>query len=380
MEIIDVFIRKKRFDFRKFRVIFVNHIMLDSFQFINGLQKAGADVDYVLGKNYSADEEIANKIIENKIELHILPDDDNEKEKLALYIINEAISKSQVDKKRIIIFDLGGVFSNVVNCLDTDEKNYIAGVVEDTAFGHRKYNKLINTIQVPIFSVATSELKELEAKFVGESVVDALRIILKDIGISISGRNVLVLGYGMIGKNVVNELRKRDCMVSTYDINYIRELEAHLMGYNIGKLEQLVRNNEIIIGTTGYTVLDYSKLRDINQDIYLVSASSNDIEFDVSSIENNSILSKESSDVIRKYQIPGNKNTINLLNYGKPINFLVKSIPNEIISLVFAEMLFCANSIINDDLNDISSIRYLESSVKDEIAKEYLRSRNMYLD
>ena len=62
-------------------------------------------------------------------------------------------------------------------------------------------------LAIPQLNCAETRLKELEGPLVGDAVVHALDLILRDVGYALWGRTALVLGHGWVGRGVCQSLR-----------------------------------------------------------------------------------------------------------------------------------------------------------------------------
>ncbi len=66
-------------------------------------------------------------------------------------------------------------------------RNIIHGVVEVTTFGHNRYLSSGLTFPFPVISIAKSRLKQAEAVYVGETVVQATEDMLREVGYVLKG-------------------------------------------------------------------------------------------------------------------------------------------------------------------------------------------------
>ncbi|MDQ2085920.1 NAD(P)-dependent oxidoreductase [Herbivorax sp. ANBcel31] len=352
--------------FRNVRFIIVQHILDDTYEFIQSLTSVGSEIFCLIAKPYSINRKIYNTIINEGIRIQKLNELVNSNKKMLISTLDEAIQMSKTDNKKIIILDLGGEFAFHLNSIRSNE---LIGIIEDTAYGYKKYQvKLINSI--PIFSVAKSFLKEIEAKFVGNAVVDSLENVLKSTGKTLCGRNALVIGYGMIGKNVAHSLKKRECNVSVLDIKSIKQLQAHFDGFITGTRKKILEHTDIIIGATGTQSISLSDILNCKGYIYLASASSKNIEIDLEKIKFNAYTERKISKNINLYIL--NKKRVYIINNGNPVNFLIDSVPNEIIDLVFSEILCACNILLDKKINDNSKISCVEDKYLEIISQMYL--------
>jgi adenosylhomocysteinase len=291
-------------------------------------------------------------------------------------ILAEAIKKSKEDKKKIVIIEDGGYFADALTKISEEDAACFAGVVEDTTFGHNRYMKVVEKIKIPVFSVARSPLKEIEAIFVGRAAVLAVDSIFRDIGVSIPSRRALVIGYGMIGKNVAFALRANNLNVSIYDKNDHRNLKAFNMGFHIHKKLELIKEADIIFSATGTSAVSIDDIEMCKTDVVLASVGSKDIEFDIKGIHDLSIKTENISDNVVKYTLPSNK-TIYVLREGTAVNFLIKSVPTEIIDIVFSEIILCSTLLLSSEKKYLpSSIHTVSESHLNKISKDWLKYIN----
>ena len=372
----------------KSRLLVLQHILPDTAELLQHLKEAGAEIHSVVAKPYSINEE-SLKLIEELIVGKVIRESYSvlEQTDILQELIQSALEKSQKDSKYIIILDVGGYFARPLANLGEKVKDIV--VIEDTTFGYNRYFKLSINISALIFSVARSKLKEIEAHYVGHDAVAAADQILRRIGISISGRNALVLGYGMIGKNVALALRRHNLDVGVYDILDLPNLHAFTDGYRIHKKVELLKRADIIFSATGSEAiynkpaLSYKEIVDYcGRNLILVSAGSKDTEFEIAEIKNKCDRDKSKPlDLdcdIDQYSMLHSQNIL-VIRRGTAVNFLHGSVPVEILDLVFSEIISCAVEGVQK-ISELKrgTIYTVEDSKLHYISKEWLRFANMY--
>jgi adenosylhomocysteinase len=230
------------------RVLILEHVLPTTAEFVRLMKRVGVDVHCLIAKPYSISQEALEAITKLNVPVIVKSSyQEIEDQEVVDHQLQDAKNKSQLDGKRIVIIDVGGYFAKALS-KDSDQ---VAGVVEDTTFGHNRYKQTAQNIGVPILSVARSELKQIEARFVGRDAIAAMDLMLRDVGVSISGRNALVIGYGMIGSNVARTLRRYDLRVFVYDIMDRRNLRAHADGFSVHTKQELLKKADIIFSATG---------------------------------------------------------------------------------------------------------------------------------
>ncbi|MGQ2985469.1 adenosylhomocysteinase [Flavobacterium sp.] len=361
----------------KTRIIILEHILPTTEEFINILQEVGCEFFQVIAKPYSIDQDVYNRLAE-KVDLVRKTYDELENTNYLSTLIERAINQSIKDGKKIVIIDVGGYFAAPLSKLKTEQIEFIAGVVEDTTFGHNRYLLAIENINIPVFSVARSNLKEIEARFVGRDAVYAMDNILRRSGISISGRNALVIGYGMIGKNVARTLRSSDLNVYVYDKHDHKDLSAFIDGFHIHKKRELLKLADIIFLATGDPngALSFNEIEECKDNVILVSVGSKDTEYDLKAINEQAISCEKIDHHLMMFTLSNSKEVISAKE-GTAINFTMPSIPIEILDLVFSEILLCTLLILKKP-DDYPPGKLYESHADhlDAVSKDWLRFVN----
>ncbi|TAM47799.1 MAG: hypothetical protein EPN53_11195 [Acidobacteria bacterium] len=366
---------------KKARYLVLEHVLPTTAEYLRLLTEAGADVAGMIAKPYSVNEQALDSITKLGIDVvRKASYEEIEDDAVPQSLLQKAQQKSDGDGRKIVILDVGGYFAKA---LQEQDVRHVCGVVEDTTFGHNRYIRAAENIRVPILSVARSELKEIEARFVGKDAVVAMDLILREIGISISGRNALVIGYGMIGKNVARTLARYDLKVYVYDRVDTRNLRAHSDGFTVHTKKKVLERADIIFSATGTeaisgdNALSYKDMVDCCQpDVVLASVGSRKSEFAMASLRSKAVRRIELSDWLAKYELSTNKNIIVALD-GSAVNFHLPSIPVEVLDLVFSEIVMCSLRLLKEDrtlaVGSVNSIGVKELS---GVAKEWLRYLN----
>ncbi|MCK5708063.1 MAG: hypothetical protein KAI43_10455 [Candidatus Aureabacteria bacterium] len=385
------------------RLIVLEHILPTTKEFLKILMEAGAEIFALIAKPYSIDNIVYNKLKKDGLNIiKIKSYQELEDSDICFKLLYDANEKSKKDRKPIAIIDVGGYFALPLlrfqeEIKKTKTDNYIKGIIEDTTFGHNRYKNLVekNKITIPIGSVARSELKRIEARFVGRDAVQAMDKMLREYGISITGRNALVIGYGMIGKNVARTLRSYDLNVYVYDIEDRKLLRAFIDGFHIHKKVILLRHADIIFSATGTEAanlkddgkpkfphaLTYEEIEDCKHGVILASVGSKDTEFDVVSIKQNAIKKPEKLNIndsnysLTRYSLPNSKHVI-VAQEGTAVNFILPSLPVEILDLVFSEILYNLLELLQDRLEP-GVVNETELEPLNNISKAWLRLVNM---
>ncbi len=381
LRVVQKYSRQKRNSevLRNTRLLVLEHILPTTEQFIRHLEEAGAEVFALVAKPYSIEPEVRCRLAER---MRILEESYRALEETDVLhsLLNEAIEASKKDGKQILILEVGGYFAKPLMNLDPDYSQLIAGVVEDTTFGHNRYQKDIENIPVPVFSVARSPLKEIEARFVGADAVAAVEALLRSLGISIAGRKALVIGYGMIGSNVAKALRNYGLTTSVYDKNDATNLRAYIDGFPIHKKSTLVGNADLIFAATAEQALTWPEIEECKNNVILASVGSKNTEFDIETLEEQCNSREVLCPNLERFRSQKSKSVL-VAKQGTAVNFLLPSLPIEILDLVFAEIFLASILLLKQDRRRPDyvpgELYALPGTYLNEVAKDWLRNSNM---
>ena len=151
-----------------------------------------------------------------------------------------------------MILDDGGDLTNVVLDKYPELIKHVKGISEETTTGvHRLYERMAKgTLPMPAFNVNDSVTKSKFDNKYGckESLVDAIR---RATDVMMAGKVAVVAGYGDVGKGSAASLRGSGARVLVTEIDPICALQAAMDGYEVKKMDDAVREADIIVTATG---------------------------------------------------------------------------------------------------------------------------------
>jgi adenosylhomocysteinase len=129
---------------------------------------------------------------------------------------------------------------------------HLNGISEETTTGvHRLYERMKKgTLPVPAFNVNDSVTKSKFDNKYGcrESLVDAIR---RATDLMLAGKVAVVCGYGDVGKGSAEALANANVRVIVTEIDPICALQAAMNGFEVKKLENAVKEADIVVTATG---------------------------------------------------------------------------------------------------------------------------------
>lgn len=370
----DQIIKEFQFKERKETPVFitVNHVVPTLPPFLEALQKIGR-IAAVITKNSINDSHIS-AFIKTK---YPVKEVERDKEGRIIKAIDFIKSLGISNNERLIIIDIGGYFSGLIEEMNNDSSldEILVGIVEDTENGHKRYGKEVANSKKPIASVARSELKKTEDYNVGKSIVEASDAIRRKDSHSILERDriTLVLGFGKIGSSIAEHLRQKNVKeVLVYDSNDILNQRASSVGFKVASsFAEAISIAEVIYSATGSKALkgeDFFKLKD---NVFISSVTSALDEMDISLLENSAtetVIGHINSFTLQNGKI------VNLLCKGNSVNFAFNGVNGPFIYSVQAALIVSASIMWEKQVSNTGSIQMLPMELEKKIAKIWLEN------
>ncbi len=261
--------------------------------------------------------------------------------------IKQAISHASLHQFRILIVEDGANIINRFHSRFSDKLTLVAGSVEQTTKGMRVIEALeSNQLKTTVMDVARSTIKSVyEPVHVARSVITNIENLLSER--SLSGKTILVIGFGRIGEKICYIAKNAGMIVSTFDKDKRKLARALIEGYyTCMSLHEALKNAWLVIGATGSTSLDANSISALEHGTYLASASSGEIEFDLDALDKYSV-NIDRDEYLTTYTLYPNERKIQLLANGKPINFHnYSAVSDEIIDIVLSAMFISSYELI----------------------------------
>ncbi|OON68150.1 adenosylhomocysteinase [Hymenobacter sp. CRA2] len=151
-----------------------------------------------------------------------------------------------------MILDDGGDLTNMVLDRFPELVSGIRGISEETTTGVLRLVERMKagTLPLPAININDSVTKSKFDNKYGckESAVDAIR---RATDVMMAGKIAVVAGYGDVGKGTAASLRGAGARVIVTEIDPICALQAAMDGYAVKKMENAIKEADIVITTTG---------------------------------------------------------------------------------------------------------------------------------
>jgi adenosylhomocysteinase len=168
------------------------------------------------------------------------------------WCIEQTLHAFEGGKPLNMILDDGGDLTNMVLDRFPELVSGIKGISEETTTGvHRLIERMNNgKLPIPAININDSVTKSKFDNKYGckESCVDAIR---RATDVMIAGKVAVVAGYGDVGKGSAASLRGAGARVIVTEIDPICALQAAMDGYAVKRMDDAVKEADIIVTATG---------------------------------------------------------------------------------------------------------------------------------
>jgi len=174
-----------------------------------------------------------------------------------------AMARELLDARPDILVDDGATITRLLHQERPDLIPTMTGATEETTSGVRALRGLAadSGLGLPVIAVNDARSKTLfdNAHGTGQST---LFTILDLLDLTLTGRRVVVIGYGPVGRGVARHAAAFGGRVSVVDHDPIAALQAEYDGYRTGPAVDLVADAELVISATGIRhTIDVDQLR-----------------------------------------------------------------------------------------------------------------------
>ena len=296
------------------------------------------------------------------------------------WCIEQTLHAFEDGKPLNMILDDGGDLTNMVLDRFTELIPGIRGISEETTTGvHRLYDRVKKgTLPLPAININDSVTKSKFDNKYGckESCVDAIR---RATDIMMAGKVAAVAGYGDVGKGSAASLRGAGCRVLISEIDPICALQAAMDGYEVKKMDEAVKEANIIVTATGCKdVIRPEHFKSMKDKTIVCNIGHFDNEIDVAWLNTNG-KKVEVKPQVDKYTIDGKD--IILLAEGRLVNLgCATGHPSFVMSNSFTNQVLAQIELWERSDQYENKVYMLPKHLDEEVARLHLGKIGVELD
>jgi len=301
-----------------------------------------------------------------------------------LWAIEQTLFFGEEDQRKPLnmILDDGGDLTNMVLDNYPELVSGIRGISEETTTGvHRLMEREEKgSLQLPAINVNDSVTKSKFDNKYGckESLVDAIR---RATDIMMAGKVAVVAGYGDVGKGSAASLKGAGARVIVTEIDPICALQAAMDGFEVKKMDDAVKEANIIVTATGNKdILIDKHFRSMKDKTIICNIGHFDNEIKVSWLEENYGASKDTiKPQVDKYTI--DEKDIILLAEGRLVNLgCATGHPSFVMSNSFTNQTLAQIELWNKHENYENKVYTLPKYLDEKVARLHLAKIGVELE
>ncbi len=281
-----------------------------------------------------------------------------------------------------LILDDGGDLTNMVFDKYPELAAGIKGLSEETTTGvHRLYERMKNgTLLMPAINVNDSVTKSKFDNKYGcrESLVDAIR---RATDLMLAGKVAVVAGFGDVGKGSADSLRDAKVRVIVTEIDPICALQAAMEGYEVKRMDDAVKEADIIVTTTGNkNIITAKHFKAMKHNAIVCNIGHFDIEIDMAWLNANYGKTKDTiKPQVDKYTIDGKD--IIVLAEGRLVNLgCAMGHPSFVMSNSFSNQVLAQLELWSHSEKYEKKVYTLPKYLDEKVARLHLKKIGVELD
>jgi len=281
-----------------------------------------------------------------------------------------------------MILDDGGDLTNMVLDHYPELAAGIKGLSEETTTGvHRLYERMEKgTLPIPAINVNDSVTKSKFDNKYGcrESLVDAIR---RATDLMLAGKVAVVAGFGDVGKGSAESLKNNHVRVIVTEIDPICALQAAMEGYEVKKMDDAVKEADIVVTATGNkNIVTERHFKSMKDKTVVCNIGHFDTEIDMAWLNKNYGKTKNTiKPQVDKYTIDGKD--IIVLAEGRLVNLgCATGHPSFVMSNSFTNQTLAQIELWNHPDRYENKVYTLPKHLDEKVARLHLKKIGVELD
>lgn len=212
----------------------------------------------------------------------------------------------------------------------------------------------------------------------GQSALDG---IIRATNVLLSGKNVVVAGYGHVGKGIAMRAAGLGANVIVTEVDPIAALKAKLDGYSVATMNQAAAVGDVFVTTTGCKDViveeDIAKMKD---GAILANAGHFNVEISIPALEKQSSGTKEINQHTMQYNLK-NGSRVYLIGEGRLVNLAAaEGHPSEVMDMSFANQFLAVLKLAQSKGTMKPLVYNIDRAQDKEIALAKLQSMGIEID
>ena len=366
--------RTARQTFQSHRVAICLHLEAKTAVLAEDLHKAGAQVAITGSNPLSTQDDVAAALSKTGVRVYAWRGVNEKDHKLNL--------KRVLEIKPDIIIDDGAELSIAAHQQSPTSLSKILGACEETTTGVMRLKALEreNRLRFPVIAVNDAPTKYLfDSRYgTGQSGLEG---IMRATNLLLAGRNVVIAGYGWVGRGVALRAKGMGSKVIVTEVNPVRALEALMEGCDVMPMEEAAKIGDLFITATGGTdIITENHFQRMRDKAILCNVGHFDVEVKVRDLEKIAKKKRQVRPEVTEYTIGGGKR-LYLLSQGRLVNLAAADgHPAEVMDMSFADQALSAEYLLTEGRKLQPRVIAVPTEIDLEVANHRLEAFGRKID
>lgn len=261
-------------------------------------------------------------------------------------------------------------------------KSTIYGGTEETTTGVIRLRAMQKSAKLmyPIIAVNDAETKhDFDNVYgTGQSALDG---IIRATNVLLAGKNVVIAGYGHVGKGIAKRASGMGANVIITEVDPIAALKAKLDGYSLAPMKNAATKGDIFITTTGCKdVIVEEDIAIMKNGSILANAGHFNVEISIPALEKLATNMEQINEHTMQYDLK-NGVRVYLIGEGRLVNLAAaEGHPSEVMDMSFANQFLSVLKLAKDGNSMEPMVYNIDKSQDQEIAIAKLESMGLEID
>jgi adenosylhomocysteinase len=307
------------------------HVTSETANLVIALKAGGADVVLCSSNPLSTQDDVAaSLVVHHEIPVFAIKGEDRD----SYY----GHIGSALDHRPHVTMDDGADLVNELHTRRTELLDEVVGGTEETTTGVIRLRAMAKAgkLRYPVIAVNEALTKHLfDNRYgTGQSAIDG---ILRATNVLFAGKNVVVGGYGWVGRGIASRAEGMGANVIVIEVDPTRALEAAMDGYRVMNAAAAAREGDIFIAATGnLNVWGRDHFPIMRDGALLANAGHFNDEFELDALAELATSNREVRPFTREYVLPDGRR-LYVLADGRLVNLgAAEGHPSIVMDMSFA--------------------------------------------
>jgi adenosylhomocysteinase len=286
------------------------------------------------------------------------------------------------DTRPQITMDDGCDLVSLLHSERPDQVKEVLAGTEETTTGVIRLKAMAadNALGFPVVAVNEAQTKHLfDNRYgTGQSTIDG---ILRATNILLAGRNVVIAGYGWVGKGIASRMSGMGAHVAVIEVDPVRALEALMDGFRVMTAGEAAPWGQLFVTATGnVNVFRREHFAAMQEGTVMANSGHFDAELDLKALrEMAEGHVRDARENVQEFDLGGKK--INLIAEGRLVNLgAAEGHPAAVMDMSFANQALSAEYVVQHHAELTPQVYVVPEAIDAEVARLKLAALGITLD